>query len=131
MATREVIPILMHFSSLQVVALQAHKAARHTTRCDVIDDVNLFSTVYRRVYFCNFLTLSNQTSRVTKESALEFSTSTTTSLLLFTTTAYLLLLLLLLLLYYYYFTTTIYYYCYYLYTTTTSSILLLLIYYHY
>ena len=40
-----------------------HKAARHLTKDDVIDDVKLFPTVYRRIYCRKFLTLSNQTSR--------------------------------------------------------------------
>ena len=43
-----------------------HKAARHPrypTKCGVIDDVNLFPAVYRRIYCRKFLTLSNQTSR--------------------------------------------------------------------
>ena len=40
-----------------------HKAARHPTKDDVIDDVKLFPTVYRRIYCRKFLTLSNQTSR--------------------------------------------------------------------
>ena len=40
-----------------------HKAARHPARCDVINDVKLFPTVYRRIYSRKFLTLSNQTSR--------------------------------------------------------------------
>ena len=40
-----------------------HKVARHSTRCDVINDVNLFPTVYCRIYSRKFLALSNQTSR--------------------------------------------------------------------
>ena len=40
-----------------------HKAARHPTRCDIINDVKLFPTLYRRIYCRKFLTLSNQTSR--------------------------------------------------------------------
>ena len=39
------------------------RAARHPTKDDVIDDVKLFPTVYRRIYCRKFLTLSNQTSR--------------------------------------------------------------------
>ena len=35
------------------------------TKCDVINDVKLFPTVYRRIYCRKFLTLSNQTSRYT------------------------------------------------------------------
>ena len=38
-----------------------HKAARHQTKGDVIDDVKLFPTVYRRIYCHKILTLSNQT----------------------------------------------------------------------
>ena len=37
-----------------------HNAARHLMKCDVINDVKLFPTVYRRIYCCKFLTLSNQ-----------------------------------------------------------------------
>ena len=40
-----------------------HNIARYPTRCDVINDVKLFPTVYRRIYCRKFLTLSNQTSR--------------------------------------------------------------------
>ena len=39
------------------------EAARHPTKWDVINEVKLFPTVYRRVYCRNFLTLSNWTSR--------------------------------------------------------------------
>ena len=39
-----------------------HKATRHPTKCDVINDVKLFPTVYRRIYCRNFMTLSNQMS---------------------------------------------------------------------
>ena len=58
-----VIPILMHFCSLK--CCKSHKAARHPTKCDVIDDVKVFPTVYCRhpLYCHKFLTLSNQTSR--------------------------------------------------------------------
>ena len=44
----------------QIGALQA---ARHPTKCDVINDVKLFPTVYRRIYCRNFLTFSHHTSR--------------------------------------------------------------------
>ena len=40
-----------------------HEAARHPTKCDVISDIKLFSTVYQRIYFCKYLTLSKQMSR--------------------------------------------------------------------
>ena len=39
-----------------------HYATRHPTKYDVIDDVNMFPAVYRRIYCRKFLTLSNQTS---------------------------------------------------------------------
>ena len=39
-----------------------HKAARHPTKCDVINDVKQSQTVYRRINCRKFLTLSNQTS---------------------------------------------------------------------
>ena len=40
-----------------------HKAACHQTKCDVINDMKPFLTVYRRIYCHKFLTLSNKTSR--------------------------------------------------------------------
>ena len=40
-----------------------HKAALHPTKCDIINDVKLFPTVYRRINCRKFLTLSNQMSR--------------------------------------------------------------------
>ena len=60
-----VIPILMHFCSFisNFWHRKPYKAARHPRICDVINDVKLFSTVYRRIYCRKFLTLSNQTSR--------------------------------------------------------------------
>ena len=48
---------------LKLERCKPHKAARHPTKGDVIDDVKLFPTVYRRIYCRKFLTLSNQTSR--------------------------------------------------------------------
>ena len=39
-----------------------HNAVRHPTKCDKINDVKLFPTVYRRIYCPKFLTLSNQKS---------------------------------------------------------------------
>ena len=48
---------------LELERWKPHKAARHPTRCDVINDVKLFPTVYCRIYCSKFLTLSNQTSR--------------------------------------------------------------------
>ena len=38
-------------------------AAPHPTKCDVINDMKLFPTVYRRIYCRKFLTLFNQKSR--------------------------------------------------------------------
>ena len=55
-----VIPILMHFFKLELCKL--HKTARHPTKCDVINNVKIFPTVYGRIYCCKFLTLSNQMS---------------------------------------------------------------------
>ena len=40
-----------------------HNATRHPMKCDVINDVKLFPTVYRMIYCRKFLTLSNQKSR--------------------------------------------------------------------
>ena len=64
----KVIPILMHLYSLVsnlsfASRKKPHKAVPHPTKCDVINDVKLFPTVYRRIYCRKFLTLSNQTSR--------------------------------------------------------------------
>ena len=46
--------------------LKLLKAALHPTKCDVINDVKLYLTVYRRIYcqdiLSRFLKLSNQTS---------------------------------------------------------------------
>ena len=53
---------LMQFE-LKLESCEPHKAARHQTKCDVITDVKLFPTVYRRIYLRKSLTLSNQTSR--------------------------------------------------------------------
>ena len=47
---------------LKLQHCKPHKAARHPTKCDVINDVKLFLTVYRRIYCRKFLSLSNQTS---------------------------------------------------------------------
>ena len=62
-----VIPILMHLCSFvsKLKRCKPHKAARHPTICDVINDVKLFPTVYHRIYCRKFLTLSNQKSRYT------------------------------------------------------------------
>ena len=52
----------LHFR-LKLERCKPHKAARNPTKCDVINDVKLFPTVYCRMYCRKFLTLSNQTSR--------------------------------------------------------------------
>ena len=62
-----VIQIQMRFYSLvsnwsHASHIKPHKNPCHQTKCDVIDDVKLFPTVYRRIYFRQVLTLSNQTS---------------------------------------------------------------------
>ena len=62
-----VIPILMRFyslvSNLRVVSrIKPHKGTCHPTKCDVINDIKLFPTAYRRIYCCKFLMLPNQTS---------------------------------------------------------------------
>ena len=48
---------------LKLERCKPHKAARHPSKREVIYDVKLFPTVYRRIYCRKFLTLSNQTSR--------------------------------------------------------------------
>ena len=51
---------LLHFPR-KLEHFNLYKAARHPTKCDVINDIKLFPTVYRRI--CRkFLTLSNQMS---------------------------------------------------------------------
>ena len=47
---------------LKLERCKPHKAARYQTKCDVMNGVKLFPTVYRRIYCRKFLTLSNQTS---------------------------------------------------------------------
>ena len=46
---------------LKLERCKPHKPARHPTKGDVINDVKLFPTVYRRIYCRKFFTLSNQT----------------------------------------------------------------------
>ena len=48
-----------------------YKAARHPRICDIINDVKLFPTVYRRIYCRKFLTLPDQKSHYNLASALE------------------------------------------------------------
>ena len=45
---------------LKLERCKPHNAARHAMKCDVINDVKLFPTVYRRIYCRKFLMLSNQ-----------------------------------------------------------------------
>ena len=47
--------------SLKLERCKLHNAAHHLMKCDVINDVKLFPTVYYRLYCLNFLMLSNQT----------------------------------------------------------------------
>ena len=55
-------PILMHFFQFRFKyeCCKPHNATRHLMKCDVINDVKLFPTVYRRIYCRKFLTLSNR-----------------------------------------------------------------------
>ena len=48
---------------LKLERCKPYKNESHPTICDVINDVKLFPTVYRRIYCRKFLTLSNQMSR--------------------------------------------------------------------
>ena len=59
-----VIPNLLHFLQfeLKLERCKPHKAAGHSTKCDEINDIKLFPTVYHRIYCRKVLTLSNQTS---------------------------------------------------------------------
>ena len=61
------IKILTHSNALLQYRLELercklHKAACRPTKCDVINDIKLFPTVYPRIYCCKFLMLSNQMS---------------------------------------------------------------------
>ena len=49
-------------SQLKLEHCKPHKAAHRPTKCDIINDAKLFPTVYRRIYCCKNLTLSNQMS---------------------------------------------------------------------
>ena len=61
-----------HSNALLLFRLKSvHKVARRQTKCDVIHDVKLFPTVYRRIYCHKFLTVYPIRRRVTKSSALE------------------------------------------------------------
>ena len=57
------VPILMHLCSFisNWSVCKLHKAARHPMKCDIIYDIKLFRTVYRRIYCRKFFMLSNQT----------------------------------------------------------------------
>ena len=57
-----VIPILMHFRR-KLERCKQHNSSRHPMKCDVIHDIKLFPTVYRRIYCRKFLMLSNQKLR--------------------------------------------------------------------
>ena len=50
----------LHQFRIKYERCKSHNAARHLMVCDVINDVKLFPTAYRRIYCRNFLTLSNQ-----------------------------------------------------------------------
>ena len=39
-----------------------HKATRHPTKCDILNEINVFQTVNRRIYCSKFLMLSHQRS---------------------------------------------------------------------
>ena len=47
---------------LKLERCKPHKATRHPFKCDIINDLKPFPTVYRRGYCPKLLTLSNQTS---------------------------------------------------------------------
>ena len=71
-----VIPIVMHFcsfiSNLSVASrIKPHKGIHHQMKCDVINDIKLFPTVFRRIYCCNFFSCYPIKHCVTKASALE------------------------------------------------------------
>ena len=58
----------LHFDALLNIRLkldcyEPHKASCHPTKCDVINDVKLFPTVYHRIFYRKYMTLSNQMLR--------------------------------------------------------------------
>ena len=63
-----IIPILMHICCSFILnwsiasRIKPHKGVHHQIKGDMINDVKLFQTVYRRIYCRKFLMLSNQTS---------------------------------------------------------------------
>ena len=62
-----VIPILMHFCSfVPNWSVKPHKAAGQPARCDVINDVKLFPTVYRRIYCLKFLVIQSDVALQTQ-----------------------------------------------------------------
>ena len=68
-----VISILMLFccfvSNWSVAScIKLHKGVRCQMKCDVINDVQLFPTVYHRIYCRKFFMLSNQTLRYKSKS---------------------------------------------------------------
>ena len=46
--------------SSQIEPCKSNKAARHPMKCDVINDIKLFPSVYHRIYGRKLLTLSSQ-----------------------------------------------------------------------
>ena len=63
----KVILFLMRFYSLVsnwsvASRIKPYKGIHHPNKCDVIINVKLFLTVYRRIYCRKYLPLSNQTS---------------------------------------------------------------------
>ena len=61
-----VIPILMHYCSFvsnwSVTSGIKRRDSECPTKCDVINNVKLFPTLYRRIYSRKFLRLSSQIS---------------------------------------------------------------------
>ena len=51
---------------LKLEHCKPHNTTRHPTRCDIINDVTLFPTVYPRIYCGKILMLSNQKLRLQK-----------------------------------------------------------------
>ena len=48
---------------LELEHCKPHKVAHHPTKCDKINNVRPFPSVYHRIYCHKFLTLSNQTAQ--------------------------------------------------------------------
>ena len=61
-----VIPILMQFCNF--ISIWSVASRTSSNKCDIINDIKFFPTVYRRIYCHKFFMLSNQTPRYKNKS---------------------------------------------------------------